>query len=183
MFDVIGIAGPKLGKVCFLCEYGSEPVVIAFIEPSSPKAEAVVDAIQRLSAKYSTDVPGVRGLIVFLSPPEPEIKRKLIELANKKKLSIPLAVLPEGMFPPLLYENSAEVTIVLYRGRRIVQTFTDLDSLKRLSPMSSKTIEPLDVHSLIRGGSTIDGGSKLEVAVDAMVARARESYKSSSDER
>jgi hypothetical protein len=67
-------------------------------------------------------------VVVCLAAPTDTLKEKLREIAELKKLKIPLTVLPDGELPASLPVNRlAENTVLLYRGRRIYKQFENVD--------------------------------------------------------
>lgn len=147
MFDVIPITGmPHNGsRFCLVCSLGSAPVMVAFVQPAVIDTPGLLEALQTLSDEHKL----LQVVVVCLAAPTDTLKEKLREIAELKKLKIPLTVLPDGELPASLPVNRlAENTVLLYRGRRIYKQFenvdlttfdlTNLDLLRRAAPVEAK---------------------------------------------
>lgn len=117
MMWVLPVTGPEMdrGRTCYVCQFGSAPVVAAFMDPNLQERDNYIGYVQLLCEKN----PVLQGFIVLLSGPNEELIRELKALAAKKNLSVPLTVLdPEVGLPsgiPLSKEEN--LTILFYRKR------------------------------------------------------------------
>ena len=126
MFDVIAVTGTSHNgsRFCLVCSLGSAPVMVAFVQPSALDKPGLLEALQVISDTYKL----LQVVVVCLAAPSDALEQKLREIAEVKKLRIPLAVLPNGELPASLPVNpSAENTVLLYRGRRIRRQFENVD--------------------------------------------------------
>ena len=126
MFNVIPVTGPHQGqgRICYICELGSAPVAVAFIKPQSAQGTTLLEAIQKLYEKHRS----LQAFIVFLATSEEGLKQKLRALAEEKKLTVPLTVLPEGGLPDSIpVSPEAENAVLLYRGRQIVKKLENVN--------------------------------------------------------
>jgi hypothetical protein len=129
MIYVNPITGVNAGRrnVCYVCEYGSAPVVAAFVRPEAIDEPGVLEAIQKLNDKHAA----LKAFVVCLSGPEDSVENKLLKLADEKKLTIPLTLLPDKRSETSIYQSlpirpNARLTIMLYRGRQVVKVSEDL---------------------------------------------------------
>src|SRR5439155_9675507 len=131
----IPIAGPNRGRgrTCYVCKFGSAPVIAAFIRPDSIELEDLVNALQALSRSNAE----LRIFIVFLSSEDSEFNTRISDIAERNHLTIPLNVLPEGGLPPSLGVNlQTDNTFLFYRGRQLFAQIENVSRRKEARPLA-----------------------------------------------
>lgn len=129
MLYVNPVTGPYAGQrmVCYVCQYGSEPVAAVFLKPATLEEPGMLEAVQALVERH----PALRAFVVCLSGPDAALEERLRTLAREKGLTVPLTVLPDrgsevSIYQAICIRRSARVTVLLYKGRQVVRVAEDL---------------------------------------------------------
>jgi hypothetical protein len=119
--DVMG-RRPDLAT-CLVCKYGARPVALVCVRRLDAQSESLIEAVDRTIDAHRGD--GLRGFAMFLSGRASDLQPKLATLAHQRQLSLPLAIPVESGGPGALdLPEDAEVIVLLYRRKQIVERFT-----------------------------------------------------------
>lgn len=130
-FQVVDVTGPNKGKeLCYRCQYGTAPVVAAFINGDATKASKLVADLQKMvDARKSK---GLRSFVVFMSGPE--AKDTIQKIGAEQKISIPLVFLPKGTkesdIASYKINPNTQNTILLWHGAKVQSNFVNVDAQK-----------------------------------------------------
>jgi len=127
-FQVVDVTGPNKGKqLCYRCQYGSAPVVAAFINGDATKSAKLVGDLQKIVDSHKEK--GLKSFVVFMSGPE--AKDSIQKIAAEKKTTIPLVLLPRGTkeedIAAYNISPKAKNTILLWKGSSVKSNFVDVD--------------------------------------------------------
>ena len=130
-FQVVDVTGPNKGKeLCYRCQYGSAPVVAAFVNGDVTKAEKLVGELQKIVDARKDK--GLKSFVVFMSGPE--AKEAIQKIGKEKKTTIPLVFLPKGTkeedIASYKINPSAKNTVLLWKGMSVQGNFVDVDASK-----------------------------------------------------
>jgi hypothetical protein len=129
MLYVNPVTGPNAGRrwLCYVCQFGSAPVLAAFVKREKILEARVIGAVQKLSDKHAK----LHAFVVCLSGPDPELEKSIRKLAEEEEITVPLTVLPEqdsveAICKMLPIERDSDATALLYRGRQVANVFRDM---------------------------------------------------------
>ena len=138
-FFVRAVTGPHRNRsVCYVCRYGSRPVVMVFIQKSDPKIAMLLKAIDVIVDKNR--VSGLRSFGVLVTDESSRAVPILQTMAFDERIRMPLTAATTAVAGPSCHNlhKDAATTVVLYRNQQAVQNF----AFERGS-ISDKTIAPL----------------------------------------
>jgi hypothetical protein len=127
-FDVVDVTGPSKGKrFCYRCQYGTAPVIAAFVNGEPSRAAGLVASIQKLVEARRGK--GLKTFVVFMGGPE--LQNPIEKLGAERKITIPLVFLPSGPsekdIAAYQISPSAQNTIMLWTHERIRNRFENAD--------------------------------------------------------
>ncbi|HLK57841.1 MAG TPA: hypothetical protein VKU00_14840 [Chthonomonadaceae bacterium] len=130
-FQVVDVTGPSKGKqLCYRCQYAAAPVMAAFINGDATKSAKLVADLQKIMDSHKDK--GLKSFVVFMSGPE--AKDAIQKIAEEKKTTIPLVLLPKGTkeedIAAYKINASAKNTVLLWKGMTVQSNFVDVDSSK-----------------------------------------------------
>ena len=132
-FFVRAVTGPLRNKsVCYVCRNGNRPVIMLLTRRLTPELAELLKATDKLVDKNRA--AGLRAFGVLIDDEPSKSVPKLQTMAFNKKLSVPLTAGTEVVCAPSCQNihEKAELTVVLYKKRRVVKTFAyrrgELDS-------------------------------------------------------
>ncbi|MEX1230878.1 MAG: hypothetical protein WEB58_11610 [Planctomycetaceae bacterium] len=139
-FYVRAVTGPMMNRsVCYVCRNGQRPVVMVLMRKLSPSARDLLVEIDRVVNKSRAH--GLRCFGVLVSEEPMHDVSRVQTFAFDGKIEMPLTIgAPMVALPSCQNLNpDADVTVVLYRQRRVVATYAfrgdslDQASIERLS--------------------------------------------------
>jgi len=142
-FFVRAVTGPLRNKsVCYVCRNGNRPVIMFLTRRLTPKLAELLKATDELVDKNRA--AGLRAFGVLIDDEPAKSVSKLQTLAFDEKLSIPLTASTKVVCAPVCQNvhEQAELTVVLYKKRRVVKTFAF-----RRSELDSKDIRRIIAES------------------------------------
>lgn len=130
-FQVVDVTGPNKGKeLCYRCQYGSAPVLAAFVKNDATKAGALIGELQKVVDARKEK--GLKSFVVFMSGPE--AKANIQKIAKEKNITIPLVFLPQGAKAEDIgaYKINPEATstVLLWNRSRVKSNFVDVETTK-----------------------------------------------------
>jgi hypothetical protein len=122
-FYVREVTGSRPNEaICLVCRYGGRPTVLVCARGLDQRVQDLLTKVDR--AVDGERAQGLRGFAIFLDAKASELQPKLFNLARREKLSLPLAFPVESSGPRSLeLPEKAEVTVLLYRQKKIAQRF------------------------------------------------------------
>jgi hypothetical protein len=130
-FQVVDVTGPNKGKqLCYRCQYGTAPVLAAFVSGDAAKSDKLVADLQKIVDSHKDK--GLKSFVVYMSGPE--AKDGIQKIATAKKTTIPLTFLPRGSkeddIAAYKINPTAKNTILLWKGSSIKGNFVDVEPAK-----------------------------------------------------
>ena len=123
-FFVRAVTGPHRNRsVCYVCRYGSRPVVMVLIQKSDPKIATLLKAID--SIVDDNRVSGLRSFGVLVTDESDRAVPILQTMAFDEQIRMPLTAATTaiaGSSCHNLHEDAA-TTVVLYRDQQAVRNF------------------------------------------------------------
>lgn len=123
-FFVRAVTGPHRNRsVCYVCRYGSRPVVMVLIQQTDPKVATLLKAIDALVD--DNRISGLRSFGVLVTDESARAVPVLQTLAFDEQIRMPLtaattAIAGSGCHN--LHEDAA-TTVILYRNQHAVKNF------------------------------------------------------------
>lgn len=130
-FQVVDVTGPNKGKeLCYRCQYGSSPVIAAFINGDVSKSAKLLTEMQKIvDSRKNTKL---RSFVVFMAGPE--VKDSIQKIAAEKKITIPLVFLPKGTkeedIASYNINPASKNTVILWNSSSVKSNFVDVDTAK-----------------------------------------------------
>lgn len=118
------VTGPLMNKsMCYVCRNGRRPVVMVLVRDLKPEHRSLMRNLDRLTDIHRAD--GFRGFGVMISDNPFGSISKVQTFAFNHKVSLPLTVAPlsVGSRSNQNIHPDAEVTVVLYRNRAVVEKY------------------------------------------------------------
>jgi hypothetical protein len=148
-FFVRAVTGPHRNRsVCYVCRFGSRPVVMVLLQGVDKKVPDLFKALDKvLDAKRAT---GLRGFGVLVTDNSSKAVPILQTMSFDEKLRIPLTAATSAVAGPSchnLHEN-ATTTVVFYRGQTTIETMgfrngeLNKDAIKQVLASAEKLLEP-----------------------------------------
>lgn len=123
-FFVRAVTGPHRNRsVCYVCRYGSRPVVMVLIQKSDPKIATLLKAIDAIVD--DNRVSGLRSFGVLVTDESARAVPILQTMAFDEKIRMPLTAATTaiaGTSCHNLHEDAA-TTVILYRDQQAVKNF------------------------------------------------------------
>jgi hypothetical protein len=118
------VTGPLMNKsVCYVCRNGQRPVVMVLLRRIDPELKPLMQRIDRLVDKNRAH--GLRGFGVLIGEDTIKTTSAVQTFAFDNKLSLPLTVAGEAAAAGIgNLSKHAAVTVVLYRKRKVVQSWS-----------------------------------------------------------
>lgn len=138
-FFVRAVTGPHRNRsVCYVCRYGSRPVVMVFIQKSDPKIATLLKAIDVIVDENR--VSGLRSFGVLVTDESSRAVPILQTMAFDERIRLPLTAATTAVAGPSCHNlhKDAATTVVLYRNQQAVQNFAFARGA-----ISEKSIAPL----------------------------------------
>ncbi len=125
-FQVVDVTGPNKGKeLCYRCQYGSAPVMAAFINGDTAKAGKLLTDMQKIVDSHKN----LRSFVVFMKGPD--AKDEIQKIAKENKVTIPLTFLPKGAkeedIASYKISASAKNTVLLWNRSVVKSNFVDVE--------------------------------------------------------
>jgi len=122
-FEPLNINGDNAGKkFCQFCINGQNPVAMVFARETSEPVTKLIKELDAATAKNGDAKMG--SFFVFLSDDE-AMQKKLESIAKKEDLKKTVLTLDNKTGPENYnIAKDAEVTVVLYKGRKVVKNYT-----------------------------------------------------------
>lgn len=122
-FFVRAVTGPHRNRsVCYVCRYGSRPVVMVVMQKVDPKIGSLLTELDSVIDKNR--VSGLRGFGVLVTDESSRAVPILQTMAFDEKIHMPLTAATTaiaGSGSHNLHPRAA-TTIILYRGQKAVET-------------------------------------------------------------
>jgi len=117
------VTGPLMNKsICYVCRNGERPVVMVLLRRIDPELKPLMQRIDRLVDKNRAN--GLRGFGVLIGDDSVQATSTVQTFAFNNKLSLPITVAGEAAAAGIgSLPKDAAVTVVLYRKRKVVQTW------------------------------------------------------------
>lgn len=141
-FQVVDVTGPSKGKqLCYRCQYGLAPVLAVFVNGDASKSANLVADVQKIVDANKSK--GLRSFVVFMNGPE--AKDAIQKIADEKKTTIPLVLLPKGTkeedIAAYKISPTAKNTVLLWKGSSVKSNFVDVDTAKL--PQVKKAVDAM----------------------------------------
>jgi hypothetical protein len=138
-FFVRAVTGPHRNRsVCYVCRYGSRPVVMVLIQKSDPKIATLLKAIDTIVD--DNRVSGLRSFGVLVTDESDRAVPILQTMAFDEQIRMPLTASTTaiaGASCHNLHEDAA-TTVILYREQQAVKNFAFAKGA-----ISERSIQPL----------------------------------------
>jgi hypothetical protein len=138
-FFVRAVTGPHRNRsVCYVCRYGSRPVVMVLIQKSDPKIATLLKAIDAIVD--DNRISGLRSFGVLVTDESARAVPILQTMAFDDKIRMPLTAATTaiaGASCHNLHEDAA-TTVILYRDQQAVKNFAF-----EKGEISKRSIRPL----------------------------------------
>jgi hypothetical protein len=138
-FFVRAVTGPHRNRsVCYVCRYGSRPVVMVLIQKSDPKIATLLKAIDAIVD--DNRISGLRSFGVLVTDESARAVPILQTMAFDEKIRMPLTAATTaiaGSSCHNLHEDAA-TTVILYRDQQAVKNFAF-----EKGEISKRSIRPL----------------------------------------
>lgn len=119
-FYTRAVTGPLMNKsVCYVCRNGSRPVVMLLMRRIHPELKPLVKNIDRLVDANRAN--GLRSFGVLIHEDSIKATSAVQTFAFNNKIALPLTI--AGDTTTVAGNKEAAVTVVLYRKRKVVETF------------------------------------------------------------
>ena len=122
-FFVRAVTGPHRNRsVCYVCRYGSRPVVMVVMQRVDPEIGSLLTELDSVIDKHR--VSGLRGFGVLVTDESSRAVPILQTMAFDEKIHMPLTAATTaiaGSGSHNLHPDAA-TTIILYRGQKAVET-------------------------------------------------------------
>lgn len=151
-FFVRAVTGPHRNRsVCYVCRYGSRPVVMVLLQKSDPKIATLLKSIDAIVD--DNRVSGLRSFGVLVTDESSRAVPILQTMAFDERIRMPLTAATSaiaGKSCHNLHEDAA-TTVILYRNQKAVKNFAF-----EQGEISERSIEPLieSVKDLIANGKS-----------------------------
>ncbi|MFQ5734463.1 MAG: hypothetical protein ACE5KM_21215 [Planctomycetaceae bacterium] len=123
-FYTRAVTGPLMNKsLCYVCRNGRRPVVMLFFRRVGPRLTPLLKGVDVIIDKHRAD--GLRGFGVFVGGNPAKAASGVQTFAFDNKIAMPLTIAGEttASAEGLTIHRDAAVTVVLYRKRKVVQTW------------------------------------------------------------
>jgi hypothetical protein len=148
-FFVRAVTGPHRNRsVCYVCRYGSRPVVMVFIQKTDPEIATLLKAIDAIVDENR--VSGLRSFGVLVTDESARVVPVLQTMAFDEQIRMPLTAATTAVAGPSCHNlhPSAATTVVLYRNQQSIRNFAfakgeiNKDSLAPLLKNIESLIDP-----------------------------------------
>lgn len=122
-FYARAVTGPLMNRsVCYVCRHGSRPVVMVVVRRTSPELQTLLQGVDAVVDRHRAD--GLRSFAVIVCGDPQQAVPAVQTFAFDGKIAMPLCVASEAVAGTggLELDEQAEVSILLYRNRRIEST-------------------------------------------------------------
>ncbi|MDA0282763.1 MAG: hypothetical protein O3B86_05360 [Planctomycetota bacterium] len=123
-FFVRAVTGPHRNRsVCYVCRYGSRPVVLVFIQKTDPEIATLLKAIDAIVDENR--VTGLRSFGVLVTDESAQAVPVLQTMAFDEQIRMPLTAATTAVAGPGCHNlhPSAATTVVLYRNQQSIRNF------------------------------------------------------------
>ena len=123
-FYTRAVTGPLRNKsLCYVCRNGERPVVMVLLRRIDPELQPLLKTVDRLIDKHRAD--GLRGFGVYFHDDSVKATSAVQTFAFDNKIAMPLTIAGETVANGTLkVDRKAAITVVLYRKRRVVRSWT-----------------------------------------------------------
>jgi hypothetical protein len=148
-FFVRAVTGPHRNRsVCYVCRYGSRPVVMVLIQKPDPKIATLLKAIDAIVD--DNRVSGLRSFGVLVTDESARAVPILQTMAFDEQIRMPLTAATTAIAGPSCHKlhEDAATTVILYRNQQAVRSFAfaagkiDERSIKPLIDGVKRLIDP-----------------------------------------
>ena len=151
------VTGPLMNRsVCYVCRSGQRPVVMVFLRSLDEEFKPLLKEVDRLVDRHRAE--GLRSFGIFVSEDPSEAVSPVQTFSFDHKIVLPLTVASNTIAEPYCQNLNAkaDVTVVLYEKRRVVERFAfRKDQVKRRQIQEiSDSINKLVAQSGNRGKSS-----------------------------
>jgi len=118
------VTGPLMNRsVCYVCRNGQRPVVMVFLREVGKESVPLLKQIDDLVDDHRAE--GLRSFGVYVCDDPSEAVPVVQTFSFDNKLSLPLTVASTAIAEPHCQNIhvDADVTVVLYRNRKVVESF------------------------------------------------------------
>ena len=123
-FFVREVTGPHRNRsVCYVCRYGSRPVVMVVMQETDPEIATLLKAVDAIVDENR--VSGLRSFGVFVTDESDRAVPTLQTMAFDERIQMPLTAATTAIAGPSchnLHEDAA-TTVILYRDQLAVRNF------------------------------------------------------------
>ncbi len=123
-FYTRAVTGPLMNRsVCYVCRNGGRPVVMVFLRKFGAEVKPLLKQVDSLVDDHRAD--GLRSFGVFVTKDPSEAISEVQTFSFDNKIALPLTVASDAIAEPHCQNLNAqaEVTVVLYNKRRVVNRF------------------------------------------------------------
>lgn len=138
-FFVRAVTGPHRNRsVCYVCRYGSRPVVMVLIQKSDPKIATLLKTIDAIVD--DNRVSGLRSFGVLVTDESARAVPILQTMAFDEKIRMPLTAATTAIAGSSCHNlhKDAATTVILYRDQQAVKNFAFVKG-----EISKRSIRPL----------------------------------------
>ena len=124
-FFVRAVTGPHRNRsVCYVCRYGSRPVVMVLVQKVDPKIGLLLTAIDRVIDQNR--LAGLRGFGVLVTDQSAQAVPILQTIAFDQKVHMPLTAATTSIAGAGCHNlhPEAATTLILYRNQKAVETIS-----------------------------------------------------------
>ena len=121
-FFVRAVTGPHRNRsVCYVCRYGSRPVVMVLMQKVDPRVSRLLKEVDRIVDGHRAT--GLRGFGVLVTDESSQAVPILQTMAFDEKIRLPLTAATTAVAGPGCHNlhPDAATTIVLYRNQKAVE--------------------------------------------------------------
>lgn len=141
-FFVRAVTGPHRNRsVCYVCRYGSRPVVMVLIQKTDPMIATLLKEVDAIVDDNRAS--GLRSFGVLVTDESAQAVPILQTMAFDERIRMPLTAATTAIAGPgchNLHEDAA-TTVVLYRGQQAVRNFAFAEGA-----INEQSIAPLLKH-------------------------------------
>ncbi len=123
-FYTRAVTGPLMNRsVCYVCRNGGRPVVMVFLRKFGAGVKPLLKQVDSLVDHHRAE--GLRSFGVFVTEDPSEAISEVQTFSFDNKIALPLTVASDAIAEPHCQNlhAQADVTVVLYNKRRVVNRF------------------------------------------------------------
>lgn len=152
-FFVRAVTGPHRNRsVCYVCRYGSRPVVMVLIQKPDPKIATLLKAIDELVDHNR--ISGLRSFGVLVTDESARAVPILQTMAFDERIQMPLTASTTAIAGPSCHNlhKDAATTVILYRDQQVVKNFA----------FAAGTIDERSIKPLLSGVEQLISSAKVD---------------------